>query len=107
MFATRALQVRSWASYNMLGGGDGATLADPAAAASKTATKGRGLEAILGHPVDGPMHIDYVADHGDWKTAMDHVVVRGLPRHPDVAAVHLDRAATRRWPRRWCSTSPG
>lgn len=78
MFATRALKVRSWASYNMLGGGDGATLADPVAAASKTASKRSGLEAILGHPVDGPMHIDYVPDLGDWKTAMDHVSFEGF-----------------------------
>jgi len=78
MFAARALRVRSWASYNMLGGGDGATLADPAAAASKTASKGLGLEAILGGPVDGPLHIDYVADHGDWKTAVDHVSFEGF-----------------------------
>lgn len=78
MFATRALQVRSWASYNLLGGGDGATLADPAAAASKMASKRTGLEAMLGHPVDGPMHIDYVADHGDWKTAMDHIGFEGF-----------------------------
>ena len=78
MFAARALRVRSWASYNMLGGGDGATLADPAAASSKTASKGLGLEAILGHPVDGPLHIDYVADHGDWKTAVDHVSFEGF-----------------------------
>jgi myo-inositol-1-phosphate synthase len=78
MFADRALRVRSWASYNMLGGGDGANLADPVAASSKTASKRSGLEAILGHPVDGPMHIDYVADHGDWKTAMDHVSFEGF-----------------------------
>ncbi len=78
MFASRALAVRSWASYNMLGGGDGATLADPAAATSKSATKRSGLEAIVGHPVDGPMHIDYVADHGDWKTAMDQVSFEGF-----------------------------
>jgi myo-inositol-1-phosphate synthase len=78
MFATRALQVRSWASYNMLGGGDGATLADPEAAASKTATKNRALEAIFGHPVSGPMHIDYVESLGDWKTAMDHVSFEGF-----------------------------
>lgn len=78
MFATRALRVRSWASYNMLGGGDGRTLADPQAAASKTASKARGLEAILGHPVDGPLHIDYVPDAGDWKTAMDHVAFEGF-----------------------------
>jgi myo-inositol-1-phosphate synthase len=78
MFATRALQVRSWASYNMLGGGDGATLADPEAAASKTATKNKALEAIFGHPVSGPMHIDYVESFGDWKTAMDHVSFEGF-----------------------------
>lgn len=78
MFATRALQVRSWASYNMLGGGDGETLADPVAVVSKTHSKARGLEAMLGHPVDGPLHIDYVADAGDWKTAIDHVSFEGF-----------------------------
>lgn len=78
MFATRALQVNAWASYNMLGGGDGATLADPARAASKLATKARGLEQILGHEVEGPMHIDYVADQGEAKTAIDHVSFTGF-----------------------------
>ena len=74
----RALRVRSWSSYNLLGGGDGRTLADPANAASKTVTKGQGLEAILGHPVDGPLHIDYVPDLGDWKTAWDMVSFEGF-----------------------------
>lgn len=78
MFASRALHVRSWASYNLLGGGDGATLASPDAAQSKISTKGLGLEAMLGHPVDGPMHIDYVPDLGDWKTAWDHVSFSGF-----------------------------
>ncbi|WP_413451058.1 inositol-3-phosphate synthase [Georgenia phoenicis] len=78
MFATRALQVRSWASYNMLGGGDGATLADPQAAVSKTTTKAAGLDAILGYHVAGPMHIDYVEDLGDWKTAWDHISFEGF-----------------------------
>lgn len=78
MFATRALKVRSWASVNLLGGGDGETLADPANAASKTASKAHGLEEILGHPVDGPLHIDYVPDHGDWKTAWDMVSFEGF-----------------------------
>jgi len=78
VFATRALRVLSWASFNLLGGGDGATLADPAAVASKTATKGRGLEVILGEQVDGPMHIDYVEDLGEWKTAWDHVSFEGF-----------------------------
>jgi myo-inositol-1-phosphate synthase len=78
MFATRALPVRSWTSVNLLGGGDGATLADPVAARSKTETKRRGLEAMLGGPVSGPMHIDYVEDLGDWKTAWDHVRFDGF-----------------------------
>jgi myo-inositol-1-phosphate synthase len=78
MFATRALRVRSWASYNMLGGGDGQTLSDPRTAASKVSTKAAGLQAMLGHPVDGPLHIDYVEDMGDWKTAWDHVSFEGF-----------------------------
>ena len=78
MFATRALKVRSWASYNMLGGGDGQTLADPDAASSKLATKGEALAKVLGHPVDGPLHIDYVPDLGDWKTAWDHISFEGF-----------------------------
>jgi myo-inositol-1-phosphate synthase len=78
MFAMRALRVRSWSSYNLLGGGDGRTLADPANAASKTVTKGQSLEAILGHEVDGPLHIDYVPDLGDWKTAWDMVSFEGF-----------------------------
>ena len=78
MFAMRALRVRSWSSYNLLGGGDGRTLSDPANAASKTVTKGQSLEAILGHPVDGPLHIDYVPDLGDWKTAWDMISFEGF-----------------------------
>ncbi|MFP5347706.1 MAG: inositol-3-phosphate synthase [Actinomycetes bacterium] len=78
MFAMRALRVRSWAGTNLLGGGDGATLADPAACESKAVSKARGLEAMLGEPVDGPVHIDYLADLGDWKTAWDHVSFEGF-----------------------------
>lgn len=78
MFATRALKVRSWASYNMLGGGDGLTLSDPAAAVSKTGTKAAGVEAILGHHVDGPLRIDYVEDLGDWKTAWNNISFEGF-----------------------------
>ncbi|GAA1211868.1 inositol-3-phosphate synthase [Prauserella alba] len=78
MFATRALRVRSWASYNLLGGGDGRALADPVTATSKTASKGKGLTEMLGEPVDGPLHIDYVDDLGDWKTAWDMVSFEGF-----------------------------
>ncbi|GAA5123815.1 inositol-3-phosphate synthase [Haloechinothrix salitolerans] len=78
MFATRALRVRSWASYNLLGGGDGRALSDPVTASSKTQSKGKGLTEMLGEPVDGPLHIDYVEDLGDWKTAWDMVSFEGF-----------------------------
>ena len=78
MFAARSLRVRSWAGTNLLGGGDGATLADPQAMASKARSKARGLEAMLGHAVDGPVHIDNIADLGDWKTAWDHLTFSGF-----------------------------
>ncbi|HEV2779442.1 MAG TPA: inositol-3-phosphate synthase [Actinophytocola sp.] len=78
MFAARALRVLSWSGTNLLGGGDGQTLADPAAAASKTASKQRNLAETLGHEVDGQTHIDYVPDLGDWKTAWDHVSFAGF-----------------------------
>ena len=89
MFAMRSLDVRSWAGTNLLGGGDGATLASPDARRSKIESKAAGLEALLGHTVEGPLHIDHVADLGDWKTAWDHVTFAGLPRDPDDPAVHL------------------
>ncbi|MDA2807460.1 inositol-3-phosphate synthase [Nocardiopsis sp. LSu2-4] len=78
MFAQRALRVRSWSSVNLLGGGDGETLADPANAGSKTASKGQGLRSMLGNEVGGPLHIDYVPDMGDFKTAWDHVSFEGF-----------------------------
>ena len=78
MFATRSLTVRSWAGTNLLGGGDGATLADPDAQESKARSKARGLEAMLGYRVEGPVHIDNITDLGDWKTAWDHVTFSGF-----------------------------
>jgi myo-inositol-1-phosphate synthase len=78
MFTSRALRVRSWSGTNLLGGGDGETLADPVAAASKTASKRRGLAETFGYPVNGEVHIDYVPDLGDWKTAWDHISFDGF-----------------------------
>lgn len=78
MFAARSLRVRSWAGANLLGGGDGATLADPEARESKSRSKAKGLEAMLGYPVEGPVHIDNITDLGDWKTAWDHVTFSGF-----------------------------
>jgi myo-inositol-1-phosphate synthase len=78
MFRQRALRVRSWSGTNLLGAGDGATLADPDAAASKNASKQKVLGRTLGYGVEGDVHIDYVAEMGDWKTAWDHVLFEGF-----------------------------
>jgi myo-inositol-1-phosphate synthase len=78
LFAYRNLRVRSWAGTNLLGGSDGAALADPQRAASKLTSKQRGLASILGSEPDGPLHIDYVPDLGEWKTAWDHVSFDGF-----------------------------
>ncbi|WP_371668225.1 inositol-3-phosphate synthase [Streptomyces sp. NBC_00289] len=78
MFAQRALGVRAWSGTNLLGGGDGAALADPAAAAAKNAGKERVLADTLGTPPEGEVHIDDVPALGDWKTAWDHIAFDGF-----------------------------
>ncbi|MFC5290537.1 inositol-3-phosphate synthase [Actinokineospora guangxiensis] len=78
MFTDRALRVLSWSGTNLLGGGDGATLADPASAASKLRSKSDGLATLLGGPVSAPLHIDNVPDLGEQKIAWDHVTFEGF-----------------------------
>ncbi|WP_128378953.1 inositol-3-phosphate synthase [Streptomyces cavernae] len=78
MFAQRALTVRSWSGTNLLGGGDGAALADPDAAAAKNAGKERVLTDTLGTTPEGETHIDDVPSLGDWKTAWDHIAFDGF-----------------------------
>ncbi|WP_461030951.1 inositol-3-phosphate synthase, partial [Streptomyces sparsus] len=78
MFHHRALHVRAWSGTNLLGGGDGAALADPAAAAAKNAGKERVLADTLGSVPEGEVHIDDVPALGDWKTAWDHVAFDGF-----------------------------
>lgn len=78
MFVQRALDVRAWSGSNLLGGGDGAALADPAAAAAKNAGKERVLTDTLGHTPEGEVHIDDVPALGDWKTAWDHIAFDGF-----------------------------
>jgi myo-inositol-1-phosphate synthase len=78
MFVSRDLHIQSWVGMNILGGGDGATLADPHAQLSKTRSKGRSLSETLGYDVDAPVHIDYVPDMGEWKTAWDHISFEGF-----------------------------
>ncbi|MER5945519.1 inositol-3-phosphate synthase [Streptomyces sp. NPDC001904] len=78
MFLHRALAVRAWSGTNLLGGGDGAALADPAAAAAKNAGKERVLADTLGAAPQGQVHIDDVPALGDWKTAWDHIAFDGF-----------------------------
>ncbi|MGV9693598.1 inositol-3-phosphate synthase [Streptomyces sp. NPDC003444] len=78
MFVQRALTVRAWSGSNLLGGGDGAALADPAAAAAKNAGKERVLTETLGADVEGDVHIDDVPALGEWKTAWDHIAFDGF-----------------------------
>ncbi|MFI2436096.1 inositol-3-phosphate synthase [Streptomyces sp. NPDC018693] len=78
MFTRRALDVRAWSGTNLLGGGDGAALADPAAAAAKNAGKERVLAETLGTTPEGEVHIDDVPALGDWKTAWDHIAFDGF-----------------------------
>ncbi|UNS99782.1 inositol-3-phosphate synthase [Streptomyces tubbatahanensis] len=78
MFAQRALAVRAWSGSNLLGGGDGAALAEPAAAAAKNAGKERVLADNLGALPEGEVHIDDVPALGDWKTAWDHIAFDGF-----------------------------
>ena len=78
MFALRNLRVRSWSGINLLGGGDGANLADPAANAAKVASKQRVLGDALGYQPEGTSRIDYVEEIGDFKTAWDLVTFAGF-----------------------------
>jgi myo-inositol-1-phosphate synthase len=76
-FAARGLRVLSWAGTNLLGGGDGATLADPQAVEGKLQSKNRGLQELTGGAVT-PLHIDNVQDLGETKVAWDHINVEGF-----------------------------
>jgi myo-inositol-1-phosphate synthase len=77
MFVARALNVRSWSGTNLLGGGDGANLADPEQAKGKLESKSRGLAKLIGE-VTAPLHIDNVPDLAERKIAWDHVSFEGF-----------------------------
>jgi myo-inositol-1-phosphate synthase len=78
MFAMRNLRVRTWSGMNLLGGGDGANLADPGANAAKAGSKQRVLAETLGYQPQGRSAIEYVDDIGDFKTAWDLVTFTGF-----------------------------
>lgn len=75
--SARGLRVLSWAGSNLLGGGDGATLADPRAVSGKLQSKNRGLQELTGGAVT-PLHIDNVPDLGETKVAWDHINIEGF-----------------------------
>ncbi|MEV0387510.1 inositol-3-phosphate synthase [Nonomuraea sp. NPDC050643] len=78
MFAQRNLKIRTWSGINLLGGGDGANLAQPGANAAKAASKQRVLAETLGYVPQGETRIDYLEDIGDFKTAWDLVTFEGF-----------------------------
>ncbi|MBQ1025332.1 inositol-3-phosphate synthase [Micromonospora sp. C95] len=78
MFAMRHLAVRSWSGLNLLGGGDGATLANPDANAAKVRSKQRVLGETLGYLPQGDTRIGYVEELGDFKTAWDLITFAGF-----------------------------
>jgi myo-inositol-1-phosphate synthase len=78
MFAMRNLRVHSWSGLNLLGGGDGANLADPAANAAKVSSKQSVLGGTLGYVPQGTTRIDYVEDIGDFKAAWDLIGFSGF-----------------------------
>jgi myo-inositol-1-phosphate synthase len=78
MFAMRNLRVRTWSGTNLLGGGDGANLADPGANAAKATSKQRVLGETLGYEPQGNTRIEYVDDIGDFKTAWDLITFSGF-----------------------------
>ncbi len=81
MFVARALRVRAWQGYNMLGNRDGEVLSDPLHKESKLRNKDDALRSILG---DDQAHthvgIDFVPSLEDWKTAFDLIHFEGFLR---------------------------
>ncbi len=83
MLRERNLVVDGWYSTNLLGNGDGVTLDDPAALASKIDTKGSVLDELVGYEVDDHVvQICYYRPRGDAKEAWDNVDVLGFLGRP-------------------------
>jgi myo-inositol-1-phosphate synthase len=78
MFAARNLRVLSWIGHNILGGGDGRVLSDPANKASKVKSKDSALNSLLGYKPQSLVSIEYVESLDDWKTAWDHIHFEGF-----------------------------
>ena len=70
--------MRSWAGTNLLGGGDGATLARPGARRSKIDSKAAASRPCSATRSTARCTSTTCADLGDWKTAWDHVTFDGF-----------------------------
>jgi myo-inositol-1-phosphate synthase len=78
MFAARNLEVLSWVGHNIFGNLDGLVLDDPANKAAKIKGKDQLVSNILGYDPQTLVSIEYIRSLGDWKTAWDHIHVRGF-----------------------------
>ena len=79
MFAMRNLRVRSWSGLNLLGGGDGANLADAGRQRGQDRQQTAGARPRRSATSrKDQTRIDYVPDIGDFKTAWDLVTFEGF-----------------------------
>jgi myo-inositol-1-phosphate synthase len=78
MFHYRNLEVLSWVGHNIFGNRDGLVLDDPANKASKIKTKDQVITQILGYKPQTHVSIEYIESLDDWKTAWDHIHIRGF-----------------------------
>ena len=99
--------VRSWSGVNLLGGGDGANLADPAANAAKVRQQAARARRDAGLRPAGPHPHRVRRGHRRLQDRLGSDHLQRVPRHRRCGWSSPGTAATRRWPRRWCSTWPG
>lgn len=78
LFVARGFKVRSWLANNYLGNGDGRSLADPNARATKLQSKDHALRSILGPESHLSTDIGYAPSLDDWKTAWDFIHFEGF-----------------------------
>lgn len=78
LFRLRNLEVLSWEGFNILGGGDGRALDQPARKRSKVRSKAGVLAPALGYTPHTGVFIEYVPSLGTWKTAWDFIHFRGF-----------------------------
>ena len=79
MFAMRNLRVRTWSGVNLLGGGDGANLAEPGRQRGQVrqqAARARARRSATCRRAS--TRIEYVTDIGDFKTAWDLITFSGF-----------------------------